>query len=225
MSTKNLARTVIEGGRTRWSRDYRRALNVKERARQREALGRLAVGDDPEALVVPPPRNAGRGFDDKLGPARRWLTSQIGRPWNLVRGELLRRFDTRTTAGRHIVFCHMLPWVEDDEGNPGWKPFLVDRHGFLRAAPPRALWRSPHARAPLPRDERALMAWLAGRRVGARGPALFWFAPTAAGGYRQHHRLADDDAALWRALPDWFRACHVPCARPPETKTNPYRQS
>jgi hypothetical protein len=221
MSTKNLARTVIEGGRTRWSRDYRRMMNAKDRAREREALGRLATGGDPDGLVVPGPESAGRGFDDKLGPPRRWLRSQIGRPWDLVRGELLRRFDTRTTAGRHIVFCHMLPWVEECGCASCWKPFLVDRHGILREAPRRPRYAWPGARAPLPRDERALSAWLSGRRVGERGQTLFWFAPTATGGYRQHHRLGADDAALWQALPLWFRERHVPGAPPPD----PHRPS
>jgi hypothetical protein len=34
--------------------------------------------------------------------------------------------------------------------------------------------------------------------------------PTAWSGYRQQHILETSDAALWRSLPDWFRACHDP---------------
>jgi len=146
-------------------------------------------------------------FDDKLGPPRRWLGRQVGRPWNIVRSELLQRFDTRTTAGRHIVFCHMLRWVEHD-GVARWRPFLVDRHGLLRAAPPRARDVPYGWRPPLPRGERELEAWLDGRRVGSRGPALFWLIPTANDRYRQHHRLSDADAGLWRLLPEWFRKKH-----------------
>jgi len=40
-------------------------------------------------------------------------------------------FDTRTTAGRHIVFCHMLLWVEGVHRQRRFA-FTVDRRGILR---------------------------------------------------------------------------------------------
>ncbi len=214
MSTKNLARTVIEGGRDSGSRGLRRLGNAKERACARGILRGVVSGGDAEAIAIPRHR-VYSGFDDKLAPVRRWLASHVGRRWNSVRSELFQRFDIRTTAGRHIVFCHMFPWVEDDRF-AGWKPFRVDRHGILREAGSRPRYVRAGVRAALPRGERELELWLAGRRVGARGPGLFWFLPTEGDGHRQHHRLTDEDAALWRSLPDWFRARHVPGAPPPD---------
>jgi hypothetical protein len=222
MSTKNLARTVIEGGRSSWNRWARRQSHGKHRAWQRAALDHLAAGGDPDALTISH-LPVDRGFDDKLGPPRRWLARQVGRPWDLVRGELLRLFDTRTTAGRHIVFGHMLPWVQEMEEVRTfrcWSPFFVDRRGILREAAPLRPVYPRKVLAPLPRDERALEAWLGGRRVGERGPALFWFVLTDGGRYRQDRRLADEDVALWRSLPDWFRERHVPGAPAPEPRRN-----
>jgi hypothetical protein len=217
MSTKNLARTAIEGGRYYSASWFCRYENGALRTSTRGALAGLVSGNDPDGLAVPHLTRVGRCFRDKLGPPERWLASQVGRPWDLVRGELVRKFDTRTTAGRHIVFDHMFPWV-DQGGDCGHHLFVVDAHGLLRRVHLRRLrWYRP-MREPLPRPEHELCAWLGGRRVGARGNVLFWFAPSATGGYRQHHRLDDADAALWRSLPDWFRACHDSFAPRPNTE-------
>jgi hypothetical protein len=69
----------------------------------------------------------------------------------------------------------------------------------------------------LPRSECELVRWLAGRRVAERGPALFWFVLTSHGGFRQHHRLDDADAALWRSLPPCFQKRHHPCTPLPRS--------
>jgi hypothetical protein len=108
----------------------------------------------------------------------------------------------------------MLPSVSY-EGEVDCGTFLVDQHGILRRVPWRRYrYRWPQSPALFPRPEREIVAWLAGRRVGARGSTLFWFVPTAWSGYRQQHILDSSDAALWRSLPDWFRACHDPFVAP-----------
>jgi len=137
MSTKNLARTVIEGGRSGWSRFARRHSHALVRAREREVSHALGKGADFDALVYPKRDPVYRDFADKLGPARRWLRAQANRPWNQVRSELFARFDTRTTAGRHILFGHLLPEVEAIERYSGLTPrrrCFIDAHGYLRVA-------------------------------------------------------------------------------------------
>jgi hypothetical protein len=220
MSTKNLARTVIEAGRGRWAVWARREYNARFRAETRARL--VAAGDDDafDDLTLPAPWKAHRFPDDKLGPAKRWLASQIGRPWDRVRGELFARFDTRTTAGRHIVFGHMLGWVDRGEVSFCRPLFRVNRHGILRRAPEGPRHISSWRREPLPRDPSELERWLDDRLVGTRGDVLFWFTRTALGGYRQHHRLTHDDAGLWRSLPEWFRNEHDPANRPLSRHTN-----
>ncbi len=209
MSTKNLARTVIEGGRQAANSWMRQRSNHQYRAQIRNVLGGAGHAADLDDLVVPERKRVWRAFDDKLGAPLRWLQSNVGRPWAAVRAELFEKFDIRTTAGRHIVFGHMLPWVED-VGRWSVARFAVDRRGILRRrAEVRWRWVTP---PPLPEPEQALRLWLDNRRVGVRGSRLFWFARTPGGFFRQHHRLDDQDANRWRALPAWFQERHGPSA-------------
>jgi hypothetical protein len=136
MATKNLSRTVIEGGRATYSKWWRQQTHRIERANTREKLHQM-INDDEAPLDQGFDRRpkAPRDFSDCLCPARRWLRAQIGRSWDKVRGEIFARFDTRTTAGRHIVFDHMLSWVDEHEVHDRWrhaKIVRVGRGGILR---------------------------------------------------------------------------------------------
>ncbi len=136
MSTKNLSRTVIEGGRDGYSKFQRRSSHGAERASARRLLARYVVDEDEaDARAIPKRKKAYRGFADKLGPAERWMRAQCGRPWDKVRSELFARFDTRTLAGRHIVFGHMLPMVRTCAVTAYWSyyRFFVGNGGILRA--------------------------------------------------------------------------------------------
>jgi hypothetical protein len=203
MSTKNLARTVIEGGRHRQNIWARRHSNAQERVSERELSVLLRDRLDPDAVVYRKRAPVYQGFDDKLRPAHRWLEAQAGRPWDKVRSELFARFDTRTTAGRHIVFDHLLRAVEHQPSHfPHRHDMLVDRHGLLRKVPFR---RKKAAREQLPETRAQIDAWLAGRRVVARDDSHFWLVPTKAGYYRQDKPLALVEVERWQALPAWYR--------------------
>ena len=45
-------------------------------------------------------------FSDLLGPLRRYLRTQVGRPWNKVWSEMTRNLDSRSLSGQHI-FDHI----------------------------------------------------------------------------------------------------------------------
>jgi len=132
MATKNLSRTVIEGGRSPGNTWERRESNRVQRSITRRVSGALVSGADADFTVYPVRKVVWRSFADKLGPANRWLASQVGRPWNKARSEIFARFDVRTTPGRHIVFDHLLPEVEGTRRFR--KDFVVDRSGILRKA-------------------------------------------------------------------------------------------
>jgi hypothetical protein len=203
MSTKNLARTVIEGGRHRQNISQRRFSNAQERTSERQLTLLLRDRLDADAVVHQQRAPVYRQFDDKLRPAQRWLESQAGRPWNKVRSELFARFDTRTTAGRHIVFDHLLKSVEHEPERFARRHALaVDRHGFLRKIPYR---RKGPKRERLPENETEIQAWLAGRRVTLHGDALFWFVATRAGYFRQDKALSAPEIERFLALPGWYR--------------------
>lgn len=43
-----------------------------------------------------------KSFTDLLGPLQRYLRSNVGRPWDVIRGEMSEHLDNRKTTGRHI---------------------------------------------------------------------------------------------------------------------------
>lgn len=226
MSTKNLARTIIEGGRARYNKWQRAASHATERAVTRAHLVHAVRQEDGfEALAIGVRPKVYKGFADKLGPPRRWLRSHVGRPWNKVRSEMFARFDPRTLAGQHIVFDHLLQEVNagHDLARGFWRSdFIVDAHGILREAKLRRkrrrvdndkVWRS----------EEEVEHWARKRRVGGHDETLYWYAPAGrcnecrghecccpcADGkpvhgahlhYRQGQRLSTDEVVFWNSL-------------------------
>jgi hypothetical protein len=155
VARKDLSRTVIEGGRYYHNSFFRRASHGVARARTRTWIDRVRADlEDAEASAPVPGPRVHKMFRDKLGPALRWLHAQVGRPWAAVFSDVCARFDTRTVAGRHVVYDHMLRWIDTDGGSGRAWPhtqFVIDAAGFLR------------------RDRRATRAWQL-----ARGEALAW---------------------------------------------------
>lgn len=212
MGTKDLSRSAIEGGRYRFNQWRRRHSNRVVRAR--EKIAERAFQRDPGSADDgrwPERERVCRAFFDRLSAPERWLESQVGRGWNRVRSEMFARFDTRTLAGRHIVFDHLLP-VQRFYEEPGvWRVarvrFRVDDRGILRRLPPEdapvaGVW----PRAPREPDSRvldALCELVAGRKLIARGAHVFWLVPVAVGDgvrYRQHRRLTPAELATWRTF-------------------------
>lgn len=205
MATKNLARTVIEGGRYYANGLDRRHSNAQVRAAWRVTQSMILHSADADGVLYPLRRHVYREFHDKLAPAERWLARQVGRPWNKVRSELFARFDTRTTAGRHILFDHLLADV--NLGDPAigrGADFFVDAQGILRPEPKRS-YSIRSGFTPLPEPKRQLEEWLAGRRIGERAPKFYWFVRTPNGRFRQHHALTYGETARFHDLPEWYR--------------------
>jgi hypothetical protein len=219
MSTKNLARTVIEGGRANFNKLQRRHSNAVERARVHQLERALCRASELDGAVFEPRQPVYRAFDDKLGPALRWLRSQAGRPWDKVRSELFARFDIRTTAGRHILFDHLLSEVSTvlPTRYERQRRFTISARGILLYRG-RERFRAFGRRAPLCEPEHVLVAWLAGRRVAAHGERFYWLVPTKSGAYRQGRELDTPDSARFAALPAWFREQHQGPISPPEVQ-------
>lgn len=209
MSTKNLARTVIEGGR--YNTHQRRQTNADHRCAERQALAHEVRSEEFGDVVFPKRQPEPRAFDDKLAPAKRWLGRQVGRNWDKVRSDLFQRFDTRTTAGRHILFCHLLRMVELGPVRSRWYEFEVDASGRLRRNENRyeyQRWR-PTTIAETERE------WLGLRRVGQRGSHFYWFEPTGFGGLRQTRELTPAERERVFRLPVDFRQQQDPLLNPP----------
>jgi hypothetical protein len=195
MATKDLARTVIEGGRTYFNSFSRRHSHRRPRAHWTVLRSRLLLDpglhDDP---YVAPPAHEWRQFHDKLGPVYRFLESRVGRRWDDVRSEIARKFDIRTVAGRHIVFDHLLGSVARCGDPARGERFEIDASGVLRRKRRR---KRVGARCWVVPPE-WLEGWLAGRRVGLRAKRAYWMLPVIAfdgvsSFYRQGRELTADD--------------------------------
>ena len=227
MATKYLARTIIEGGRRNTRK--RNASHRQERLLTRAFISKANEHPDGfEALSIGVRNKVRKSFADKLGAPRRWLNSQVGRPWDKVRGEIFERFDPRSLAGQHIIFDHMLDDVLVGENHHEYwrrRTLFVDRHGILRAPKPEPKQRFRSAWH-LGRITKAISEWLAGRRVGGEGSSLFWLVEShscdacrnchrapcccpivdgthkhgAHKHYRQAQRLSADELEYWESL-------------------------
>jgi hypothetical protein len=213
MSTKNLSKSVIEGGRYRRNKWERRNSHSENRAHEKNYLA--DIKHDSENWYdydIEPTANVYKEFRDKLGPMNRWLESQCGRLWNDVRSEVAKKFDTRTTAGRHIVFDHLLSSVEEQENldyrGRSYKPedwtvsyyryaFYVDDAGILRQK----------TKIPRPNQKfvkyntNEIANWLSGRIVGKVGNKLFWFIP--ADKNKKHGGVSHSWKTEWN-IANWY---------------------
>lgn len=214
MSTKNLARTVIEGGRAQRNTFDRRSSNSAHRRQVRQELTREQRNIDYGQVVYPRRKAVGRCFSDKLPPGERWLEKQVGRPWNKVRSDLFQRFDIRTTAGRHILFDHLLRMVREFTNVEMLRyDFRVDRTGILR----RERERQRYVRNRPVQVADWVYEWLGARRVGERQGRYYWFEPTAFDGYRQARELTSSERSRFFEIPSEFRERQdplrgLPCA-------------
>lgn len=213
MSTKKLSRTVIEGGRYNPNKFFRRHSHKEERAYEREYLDVIKI--DPEIcdeLDVKPLVKVGKDFKDKLGPMFRWLNAQIGKPWDDIYSEVIEKFDTRTTAGRHIVFDHLLRSVEivpnashpanEDGTSFQENDFYVDDSGLLcKRKYIKRQYNNFFVRSRKTFNTQKIADWLNGGVIGTVGEQLFWFVPTLKG--KKHHGRFCEVKTEWKNMPSY----------------------
>ncbi|MBI2056189.1 MAG: hypothetical protein HYT37_02320 [Candidatus Sungbacteria bacterium] len=173
MSTKNLARTVIEGGRYGYSKFERSFFNRAERRQAREILQAVRKSpDSAEESMMPIRQKIYVDQNDKTNPVERWLRAHCGKKWNDVHAKIFRTFETRTIAGQHI-YDHMLGQVAT-RYEPSWqfRVFLIDEDGVLNNQPyKKTKWQKGFS------EYKHIRAWLNGRYIGRRNSSLFWFLP------------------------------------------------
>jgi hypothetical protein len=156
----DMDKVVVE--RPRWGRGH--ATAAKRSHRRTSTL----LGEDAPAKESMRPYRERKHFSDHLGPLRRFLSSNVGRPWDKVFSEISARITPSSTVQRHIL-GHLFSYVEVDvvdviRGVPyahGWRGlapvtsyhgrdqfFVHPKSGLLLPAPLR------ERRAKLERDER-----------------------------------------------------------------------
>ena len=202
MSTKRLSKTVIEGGRYGRNKFERRQSHVEVRAQERDYLKAvMADREHYEDYDIDIRQPVYKGFTDKLAPMYRWIEAQVGRPWSEVRSEVFQKFDIRTTAGRHVIFDHLLREVVDTDTGfdnrghivdpeipsepAGGKyhyrytaDYYVDQEGILRADPEKDKRRMRYREFVTEQDYRDAEAWLGNRMVMEKDGKFYWLMPT-----------------------------------------------
>lgn len=104
--------------------------------------------DDVGPNVAPVSRHRQHGymakeFSDLLGPLRKYLKSQTGRPWNKVFSELSQKLDRRSMAGEHI-WSHVKSEVETNCFMYEGKVWVWPRYGFGDPHQPDGLYVHPN---------------------------------------------------------------------------------
>ena len=212
MSTKNISRTIIEGGRHRRNKYDRYQSNATERAELRAFRHSAEYGDEDTVLDLAAPKREPvyQGFDDKLAAVYRWLRSHVGQPWDVVFSKLCSTFDTRTTAGRHITHDHVLRSITHEARPQPWgfryNDFVVGLDGVLREGE-RSRWAKRRAaRGPSDMDVRR---WARDRRVMDYGVSVFWMVPEKVE-WRECHHHSRWDASCYREHREGVRPTVVP---------------
>ena len=202
MSTKNLARTVIEGGRTSGYKVDTRERKRAERASSREYL-HLVTHDSENAESVPAPKRlrVRKEFADKLSPLWGFLDSRVGQNWSKVRSEMFQRFDTRSTPGRHVLFDHALKEI-NDTGDPvndniyfRYRRYVIDSQGRLQKSKHRTSYKSYYEKFETV-DWKVVAKWLGVRGIRRCGNRFAWVEPINP----PSHVIAHFDQGVgWRA--------------------------
>ncbi len=195
MSTRRLSRTIIERGRAHFNKIERRRSHTTERNSVRDMCNLLVQDSDlalSDKFLIAKKEVVRKEFNDNISPMFGWLRSRCGQPWNDVHSEICKIFDTRTTAGRHIVYDHLLSSVEEvpDLRYRGYNSpplskttsyykndFYVDDVGLLQQK--KYITRSNRGFIKIPKfDTKRIINWLSCRVVGQIGNKFFWFIPS-----------------------------------------------
>ena len=91
-------------------RHWRSHATLAKRAHRRTTS---RLGEDAPSKEPICPYDDRKSFDDHLGPLRRFLSSNVGRPWSKVYSEICERITPSSTVQRHIL-GHVFGYVERD---------------------------------------------------------------------------------------------------------------
>lgn len=206
MAVRNLARTVIEVGRSTASKSGLKQLRRLDRRDARNYC-RSALLEDLEELNSAPLRSRrdySFGQEDKLGPAKRWLDSKVGQPWDDIYSELTEKFRGGGIALSHVVDDHILAWVNytGDVRYRHYDEYIVDDGGILRRNPDYKTSKYRYRGGP-----RAGREWAGERKVIVRRDRNYWAVPVPPFGlvysapyYRQDREFSEEDYAYWADL-------------------------
>ena len=188
MATKNLSRTPIEGGRTGRNKHDRRYSNREERVATRGALAKVRATGDGDDLPIIKRNKVMKEFADKLSVVYRFLDANVGKYWPKVYSELRKKFDSRTTAGRHILFDHMLCGIkgagqQEQMYEHSFAEYYINEASLLmkskkaRRGGKQVGKLEPKPKQLKPISLNKIAKWLGGMGVVKQGEVLYWGVP------------------------------------------------
>ncbi len=203
MSTKNLARTIIEGGRAPSNTQERRQSARAERKHNRRLMRLSTRNPDIDADGRIKTREPVRkDFDDKLRPKDRWLKAQVGKLWDIVYSNLRHRYDIHATKNRHLLFDHLLTTVFSDAPAKYPSDYFIDDMGILRKRVDDSIFpKWTYSRV----TSQEIDMWLNDRRINKHGSKLYWcllsrrFSEILEPGYRQDRELTAQEVAFFNS--------------------------
>src|SRR5262249_13920171 len=106
------------------------------------ALDPRRIGDD--AYIDPPaPRRSGeKSLNENLAPLRRYLESNVGRPWSKVYAEIRATLDSRKATGLHIL-QHLRDFVAVDTWLDGRTVMVWGTRWLMPTEPVTGLYVHP----------------------------------------------------------------------------------
>ena len=87
-------------------------------------------------------RGKGRWLNEHLGPMRRFLRSNVGRPWNKVHQELCEHVNFDNPVQSHVL-AHVFDYVRQHVEVRGREVFSLDRWGSSRPLAPGTMYICP----------------------------------------------------------------------------------
>ena len=181
MSTKKLARTILEAGSSGESKYERHLSTRKERSQTREYLSKVTRDPEVTERIVTPKRGPNwKSPDDNLGAVKRFVDSWVDRKWDKCLSEMMKKFNPKSLAGYHIIYDHILRDIYPNEAalnaRPYWRArygeYYVDGQGILRKIDK------------IPRQTRdsynfgPISSWLGNRKIALLGENYYWFVYT-----------------------------------------------
>ena len=76
--------------------------------------GPIRLPSSPDKIERLVPKIEGKSFTDRLGPLRRYLRKNVGRPWNKVHGEAKAVMRAGGWGVQHVFYTHFLDEVDRD---------------------------------------------------------------------------------------------------------------
>ena len=145
MATKNLKRSVFEGGQLKHQQSRKRCDRRRDRQRIRKLLRQARLDpENTETSIAPSIMHKHWGWDRDHWSHRvvnLWLVKQVGRNWGSVYAELVRQFGRSYTKANLIGDVSKLTDYHSARSvirmtgyYAHWNEFVIDEQGILRSA-------------------------------------------------------------------------------------------